>query len=173
MLFLYSLGVIPTCFLKAVGRIKNEALHEYALVGELALSGEVRRMCHGILPIVMEMKRIGKRAVIVPMENAEEASIVKGIDVLPVATLREAVDFLNGELNIAPCYTDLMEKVFASRDLGDDFADVKGQKNIKRRGNHEKESIIITPRCSNGYFYARWLWRWKRRCWSKRNILRI
>lgn len=123
---------IAACFLKAVGRIKNETLHEYALVGELALSGEVRRMCHGILPIVMEMKRIGKRAVIVPMENAEEASIVKGIDVLPVATLRETVDFLNGELNIAPCYTDLMEKVFASRDLGDDFADVKGQHFVKR-----------------------------------------
>ena len=55
---------IAVCLLKATGRIRNERLDDYALIGELALSGEVRRV-RGILPMVLEMKRIGKRAVLV------------------------------------------------------------------------------------------------------------
>ena len=80
---------IAICLLKATGRIGNERLDEYAFVGELSLSGEVRSV-RGILPIVMEMKRIGRRAVVVPMANADEASVVGGIDVIAVRTLQEA-----------------------------------------------------------------------------------
>lgn len=112
--------------LKATGHVKNEHLDEYALVGELALSGEVRRV-RGILPMVMEMKRIGCRAVIVPYENAEEASVVTGIDVIPVRNLREAEQYLSGELQIIPAVTDLADLVGRDQSYIDDFADVKGQ----------------------------------------------
>ena len=122
---------IAACLLKATGRIKNEELYKYALVGELALSGEVRRV-RGILPMVLEMKRIGCRAVIVPAENVEEASVVTGIDVIPVHCLREAVMYLNGELKIEPRSTDLAALVAHDRDGGDDFADVKGQDQARR-----------------------------------------
>ncbi len=113
--------------LRATGRLKNEYLDEYALVGELALSGEVRRV-RGILPIVMEMKRIGLKAVLVPSENVDEASVVPGIDVIPIKTLREAVEYLNGDLVIEPVFSDLNKLVHQSnlRAL-DDYADVKGQ----------------------------------------------
>lgn len=122
---------IAISLLKATQRLRTEQLDDYALVGELALSGEVRRV-RGILPIVMEMKRIGKRAVLVPESNVEEASVVDGIDVLPVRTLREAADYLSGELQIEPRRTNLADLVALDRDRGEDFADVKGQHVIKR-----------------------------------------
>jgi len=122
---------IAVGLLKATGRLANERLDEYGLVGELALSGKVRRV-RGALPIVLEMKRIGRRAVIVPQENAAEASVVAGIDVIPVRTLREAVQYLGGEIVIEPHFTDLRELVSGEGDYGDDFADVKGQETAKR-----------------------------------------
>ena len=122
---------IAICLLRATQRLANERLEEYALVGELSLSGKVRRV-RGILPIVMEMRRLGKRAVLVPAENVDEASVVGGIDVVPVSTLREAAEYLNGEREIAPAFTDLGDLVERDRDRGDDFADVKGQQTVKR-----------------------------------------
>ena len=122
---------IAVCLLKATGRIRNEHLDEYAFVGELSLSGEVRYV-RGILPIAMEMKRIGRRAVIVPVANVEEASVVSGIDVIPVRTLQDVVQYLNGERDIAPRFTDLGNLVAADEDGGDDFADVKGQAGARK-----------------------------------------
>ncbi len=106
-------------------------LDDYAFAGELALSGDVRRVM-GIVAIALEMRRIGKHAIFVPAENAAEAGIVDGIDVYPVRSLRETVDFLRGELEIRPVKRDLAALVAASRDTGDDFADVKGQSTAKR-----------------------------------------
>ena len=122
---------IAICLLKATKRLNTEELAEYAMVGELALSGEVRRV-KGILPIVMEMRRIGKRAILVPESNAEEASVVTGIDVIPVRALREAAMYLSGEIKIEPRFTDLADLVEAARESGDDFADVKGQETVRR-----------------------------------------
>ena len=122
---------IAVGLLKATQRLRTEELSEYAMVGELSLSGEVRRV-RGILPMVMEMRRIGRRAMLVPEENAEEASVVSGIDVIPVRTLREAAEFLGGKREIEPVSTDLADLVDLGRDSGDDFSDVKGQQTAKR-----------------------------------------
>ena len=122
---------IAISLLRATKRLANESLADYALIGELSLSGEVRRV-KGVLPMAMEMKRIGKRAVIVPEANAEEASVVDGIDVIPVRTLRETAQYLNGEISIAPRRTDLADLVAGDAAGGDDFADVKGQESVKR-----------------------------------------
>lgn len=122
---------IAVALLAATNKINAPSLSEYALAGELALSGDVRRV-RGILPIVLEMRRIGKRGMIVPVENADEASVVEGIDVFPVRCLREAADFLARNLPISSVRTDLAACVAANRDSGDDFADVKGQDGAKR-----------------------------------------
>ena len=122
---------IAVCLLKATKRLATERLADYALVGELALSGEVRRV-RGILPIVLEARRSGRRAILVPEGNADEASVVGGIDVIPVRTLREAAMYLSGELSIEPRFTDLADLVSRDRDTGEDFADVKGQEGAKR-----------------------------------------
>ena len=123
---LYDLP-IAVCLVAATGRLERERLEPFGMVGELALSGAVRRV-NGVLPIVMEMRRIGKRGVLVPEENADEASVVDGIDVIPVGSLREAVEFLGGSRAIRPVHTDLSGLVAAAAESGgDDFADVKGQ----------------------------------------------
>ncbi len=122
---------IAVCLLKATKRLFTEHLDDYALIGELSLSGEVRRV-RGILPVVMEMKRLGKQAILVPEANADEASIVEGIDVIPVKTLREAAEYLSGKHFIEPRATNLSELVAAACDQGDDFADVRGQTLVKR-----------------------------------------
>jgi magnesium chelatase family protein len=107
------------------------SLETFGMVGELALSGEVRRV-RGVLPIVMEMRRLGKRGVLVPGENAEEAAVVSGIAIYPVANLREAVDFLSGEHEIPPRRVDLEALCRQEQEHADDFADVKGQESAKR-----------------------------------------
>jgi magnesium chelatase family protein len=107
------------------------ALVDYGMVGELALSGEVRRV-RGVLPVALEMKRRGKRGMLVPPDNAEEAAVVDGLDVHPVATLREAVDFLAGDRALAPVRVDLEALCRQAREHADDFADVKGQESAKR-----------------------------------------
>lgn len=122
---------IAVSLLAATGKIHTPDLGDYALAGELALSGEVRRV-QGILPIVLEMRRIGKKGMLVPLENAAEASVVAGISVYPVRTLREAVDFLAGTCTLEPVFTDIRALVDNDRDGGEDFADVKGQECAKR-----------------------------------------
>ena len=122
---------IAVCLLAAADRVRCPGLSDWGMVGELALSGEVRRV-RGVLPIVMEMRRIGKKGVLVPVENAEEAAVVNGISVYPVRTLREALEFLQGNEAIAPVFADLARLVLAGRDTGDDFADVKGQEFAKQ-----------------------------------------
>ena len=117
--------------LRASKRLECENLHDFAFVGELALSGQVRRV-NGALPIALAMRRLGKKAILVPAENAEEASVATGIDVIPVSSLAEAVAFLVGEAKIAPVFTDLAALVAADDGNGDDFADVKGQETAKR-----------------------------------------
>ena len=117
---------IAVALLVATGKVRSTFLSDYAMAGELALSGEVRRV-QGILPIVLEMRRIGKRGILVPEENVREASVVAGIDVHPVRSLREAVDFFAGTLALEPVFSDLGALVEADRDGGEDFADVKGQ----------------------------------------------
>lgn len=117
---------IAVSLLAAASKMHCGDLAEWGLVGELALSGEVRRV-RGVLPIVMEMRRIGRKGVLVPAENAEEAAVVDGISVYPVRTLHEAVAFLEGRETIMPVFTDPSRLVLAARDTGDDFADVKGQ----------------------------------------------
>jgi magnesium chelatase family protein len=122
---------IAVGFLRATGRLANGNLEEFAFIGELALSGRVRKV-RGVLPMVLEMRRIGKRAVVVPWENGEEASVVEGIDVIAVKTLREAVEYLNGETEIEPVRSDLGAMVAKACDEEDDFADVKGQEAVKK-----------------------------------------
>ena len=118
---------IAVSLLASVGRIPVARLEGHALVGELALSGVVRPV-RGILPMVMEMRRIGCRAIVVPRGNVREASVVDGIDVIGVETLREAAEYLSGRLRIEPVRADMAALVKdGAHDCGDDFADVKGQ----------------------------------------------
>jgi len=117
--------------LGAIGDLECESLSDYILVGELALSGEVRRV-KGVLSIAMRARRDGRRGIIVPAGNAEEAAVVDGLSVYPVRTLRQAADFLNGELPQTPFSIDINDLYDADTNHLEDFADVKGQELAKR-----------------------------------------
>jgi magnesium chelatase family protein len=106
-------------------------LGEYAMSGELALSGEVRRI-KGVLPIALSVKKSGRTGFLVPVDNAEEAAVVKGLDVYPVKNLREAADFLAGKTAIEPYGVDLEETFRVPVEHEEDFQDVKGQEVARR-----------------------------------------
>ncbi len=117
--------------LAAQGEIKPELLRDFVMLGELALSGEVRRV-KGVLPIALKARAMGKRGILVPADNAEEAAVVEGLEVYPIRTLRQAADFLCGTVALRPCEVDLT-RVFGELQAHEaDFADVKGQEQAKR-----------------------------------------
>lgn len=123
---------IALCVLQASGQITTERLHEYLIMGELALDGKLRPI-KGVLPIAIQAQKEGFKGFILPADNAREAAVVKDLVVLPVNTLKEAVDFLLGKIQIEPTFVDSKE-IFATKlnhyDI--DFKDVQGQENIKR-----------------------------------------
>jgi magnesium chelatase family protein len=106
-------------------------LDDYAIVGELALSGEVRSV-NGVLPIALCAREQKKRGVIVPADNAAEAAVVQGIDVFPARNLREVAEFVSGKRQLEPLREDPAQIFQQQRRYEIDFADVKGQEHVKR-----------------------------------------
>jgi magnesium chelatase family protein len=118
--------------LAASEQIETDQLDNFVIVGELALTGAVRPV-KGVLPIALRAKQEGRVGLLVPAENAAEAAAVAGLSVIPVQNLREAAQFLEGEIRISPTKVD-MAKIFAAaaHDEDVDFAEVKGQESVKR-----------------------------------------
>ena len=117
--------------LAASEQIETDQLDQFVAVGELALTGAVRRG-KGILPIALWAKAAGKTGILVPEENASEAAVVEGLQVIPVQNLREAAQFLEGEIKISPVRVDTRKMFEQQLDGEVDFAEVKGQENVKR-----------------------------------------
>jgi magnesium chelatase family protein len=123
---------IALCILKASGQITAEHLDKFVVMGELALDGSLRPI-KGVLPIAIQAAKEGFKGFILPAENAREAAVVGGIEIFPVASLRDAVDFLQGKNEITPLSVDVREIFATKMNLYDtDFKDVQGQENIKR-----------------------------------------
>jgi magnesium chelatase family protein len=117
--------------LAAEGWLAKERLSAYALLGELSLDGRVKPV-HGALPLAVMAREKGLQGLVVPAENAAEAAVVKGLDIIGVPTLSEAFLFLNGDQPIPPTHIDL-NAVFAAHSRYEvDFNDVKGQEHVKR-----------------------------------------
>ncbi|PWJ39117.1 YifB family Mg chelatase-like AAA ATPase [Sediminitomix flava] len=117
---------------KASGQIHTEDLDKYVILGELSLDGKLRPV-KGVLPIAIEARKRGLKGFILPKENAHEAAIVNELDVIPVGSLQDAIDFVEGNKTIAPLKVDTRELFFDTQgDYSEDFATVQGQENIKR-----------------------------------------
>jgi magnesium chelatase family protein len=111
--------------------ITPEQLQDFAVVGELALDGLVRPV-PGILPMVIAARSAGLRGILVPQDNAPEAAVVSGIDVIGISYLHQAVDFLSDTATITPTSVDA-GKLFGTRRMHEvDFSEVKGQEHVKR-----------------------------------------
>jgi len=82
-----ALGIV-----KASGQMEANGLHEYVIMGELSLDGELRHI-RGALPIAIEARKKGFKGFVLPKANASEAAIVDDLEVIGVGTMKEALDF--------------------------------------------------------------------------------
>ena len=137
--------------LGASEQIENaEALSNYVIMGELSLDGEIRPI-KGALPIAIQARKEGFKGLIVPRANAKEAGMVNNLQVYGVTHIKEVIDFFkHEEKGLEPIIVNTREEFFNSQyDFEIDFADVKGQENIKRAleiaaaGGHN--AILIGP----------------------------
>lgn len=118
--------------LAASEQMQADRIGDYMMMGELSLGGELRSI-RGVLPMAIQARAKGLKGLIIPKQNAREAAIVNKLDVIGVDTLKEAVQFLNGTLDIQPTVSDTRDLFHHQvNEYKLDFADVKGQQNIKR-----------------------------------------
>lgn len=118
--------------LAATEQVKCEGLEQFILMGELSLDGGLRPI-RGVLPIAIQARKDGFKGMFVPIQNAREAAIVNDLDVYGVENIKQVVDFFNGDLMPEKTTVNTRDE-FYNRMLSYsvDFADVKGQENIKR-----------------------------------------
>jgi magnesium chelatase family protein len=113
-------------------QVKTTLLSEYQLIGELSLDGKLNPL-KGLLPIAIQAKKEGFKGIILPEENAAEASVVSGLEVLPAKNLNDVILFLNGQKHIQPYLFNLETEFQKSNILNElDFNEVKGQYHVKR-----------------------------------------
>ncbi len=121
-----ALGVLA-----ASNQLNGSRITEYLVAGELALDGSVRSIT-GALPMTLAAREMGLRGIVLPRENAEEAGVVKGVDVIPVHDLHNAQGFFQGACDIEPYRTDISRVAEEARTTIPDLRDVKGQAHVKR-----------------------------------------
>lgn len=123
---------IALSILQASLQIEATDLEKYVIMGELALDGTLRPI-KGVLPIAIQSRHEKFKGFVLPKSNAREAAIVEDLDVIPVETLKEAIEFFEGKRAIPPMRIDTKEIFEAKVNHYDaDFSDVQGQENIKR-----------------------------------------
>src|SRR5688500_7463953 len=128
----------------------HEAIEKYIIMGELSLDGELRTIKRS-LPIVIQARKDNFKGLIVPKANAKEAAIVNNLNVYGVENIEEVINFFaNDETGLEPTIVNTRDEFYNSQyDYEIDFADVKGQENIKRAleiaaaGGHN--AILIGP----------------------------
>ena len=142
---------IAVGILAASEQIQNkEAIEKYVIMGELSLDGELRSI-KGALPIAIQARKEEFKGLILPKVNAREAGMVNNLNVYGVENIKEVIDFFeNNETGLEPTVVNTREEFYnAQYDYEIDFADVKGQENIKRAleiaaaGGHN--AILIGP----------------------------
>lgn len=115
----------------ASGTIVNKELDTYMFLGELSLNGGVKSVA-GMLSMASCAAINGIKNIFVPEANADEAAVIKDVNILPVKNLMDIIKHLNGEEIIAP-YTVNIDSLFNNNVYASiDFSDVKGQASVKR-----------------------------------------
>lgn len=135
--------------LAASEQITSERISDYVIMGELSLDGELRPI-KGVLPIAITARQDGFKGIILPSQNSSEAAVVEGLEVLYADNISQVIHFFNGSGDLPRAAINL-EETFSNTTIQNeyDFADVKGQENIKRAleiaaaGGHN--AILIGP----------------------------
>ena len=116
--------------LAATGLVSKESYGQHLVLGELSLDGLIRPI-KGALPMAITAKEKGLEGVFLPKENAAEAAVVEGVHIYPVETLSQLIETLSGVVNREPFQVDI-RKLFGGSTDHFDFADVRGQEDVKR-----------------------------------------
>lgn len=125
---------IALSILAAEGLIDAEKLALYTVLGELSLDGSVMPIC-GALPMIYGVSRALTTKIIVPSANIDEAILAKGTDIMPVSSLRECVEYINGEIGDCDLQKPTSERALKeerNEDKEIDFSEVNGQIRAKR-----------------------------------------
>lgn len=112
--------------------IQSDKLERYLLMGELSLDGSLQPI-KGALPIAIKARELGFEGMIVPQQNAREAAVVNNLKVYGVGNIKEVIEFFNGTQELTPTLVNTREEFYSQQSNFDfDFAEVKGQENVKR-----------------------------------------
>lgn len=122
-----ALGLL--CSLNYLPPIANT--QDYLIIGEMSLSGEMRPL-QGALAIAMLARALGKKGVLLPVQNAKEAAAVPGINIFGIQHLREAAQFLQDPSSLKPTSVEISNDLFKAMPATIDFSDIKGQMHVKR-----------------------------------------
>lgn len=124
---------VPTALalLHGLGRIDTQKLEKLAFIGELSLDGNLRPV-KGVLPIAVACWKDGYNGLVLPYENAKEAAIIDELEVYPVSSLNEVINFLEDKIEIEPLKVDKHTIFDHLDDSPVDMFDVKGQFHVKR-----------------------------------------
>ena len=118
--------------LASVGEIKDEKLSKYLIIGELSLDGSLQPI-KGALPIAISAREQGFEGLILPKQNAREAAVVNRLKVYGVENIKEVIEFFNEQRELIPTTVNTREEFYQHQtNYPFDFADVKGQENVKR-----------------------------------------
>lgn len=123
---------IAVGILAASEQILSDKVSSYIIMGELSLDGGLQPI-KGVLPIAIQAAKENFKGIILPKQNAKEAAIVEELEVYGVENIKEVIDFFNGNSTLVPTVVNTRDEFFAKMNNSEfDFADVKGQENIKR-----------------------------------------
>ncbi len=123
---------IAVGILAATEKVTADNLDKFMLVGELGLDGRLQPV-RGALPIAIRARKEQFKGLIVPTQNIREAAVVNNLDVYGMDSLSDVVSFLNGTAQYEPTRIDTRREFYEQQsDYELDFADVRGQENVKR-----------------------------------------
>ena len=123
---------LAIAILAANEKMSCDRLREFMLVGELSLDGTLQPV-KGILPIAIKARAEKFKGIIVPKANEHEAAVVDTLEVYGMDNILQVIDFLNGISAPEPCFVDTRKEFYEHQYAFDlDFADVRGQENVKR-----------------------------------------